>query len=229
MKIKKRMLFLWLWMAALTLPASAGFLTTQHKPYPFSYEESEGWHACDMDIYQKAGNWDKNKVVCKLEIVFKPGVITQMGFELVQFDTIPANHVLDLSRLARAKPDRNLAVVDITIYLANGEILTSPYLFLSDCRNEGNKTTSYGDINALFDASSFSTSLTDLSGLTKSQKSWYITSTLAKHNIRKLVIAGYSFEFEDFNSGPTYHAMLLRLATETWVSPYTQRPIPLPQ
>lgn len=222
MKTTKRMLFFWLCMAALTLPASAGFLTPLFKPYAFSYEKSEGWHACVMDNVEHAGNWDKNKLLCQLEIFFKPGVITQIGFELMQWDTNPPNHVLDLCRLARAKSDKNIAIVDVTIYLANGETLTSPQLFISDRRLDGKKTKSYGNIDARFETSSFTSSLKNVSKMTKAEKQFYINSQLTKHNIKKLVIAGYSFEFENFRSAPTYRAMLNRLAQETGADPYTQ-------
>lgn len=222
MRTKKHIFFFCLWMAALTLPASAGFLTPLFKPYPFSYEKSEGWHACVMDSVEHAGNWEKNKLLCQLKILFKPGVITQIGFELTQVGTNSPNHVLDLSRLARAKSDKNIAIVDVTIYLANGETLTSPNLFISDRRLDGNKTKSYGNIDARFETSSFTSSLKNVSKMTQAEKQFYITSELTKHNIKKLVIAGYSFEFENFRSAPTYRAMLNRLAQETGADPYTQ-------
>lgn len=222
MKTTKRMLFFWLWMAALTLPASAGFLTPLFKPYAFSFTKGKEWHVCRMDSMQHTGNKDKNKLYCKLEIIFNPSKFAQIGFELIQWDTIPVNHVLDLCRLARANSDKNMVVVDITIHLTNGETLTSPYLFITDFRQDGNKTKSYGYLNALFVTSTFTSSIKDVSKMTNAEKQFYITSELTKHNIKKLVIAGYSFEFENFRSAPTYRAMLNRLAQETGADPYTQ-------
>lgn len=58
------------------------------------------------------------------------------------------------------------------------------YLFISDFRPDGNKTKSYGHLNALFVISTFTSSIKDVPGMTKSEKQFYITSELAKYNIK---------------------------------------------
>ncbi|MCC8172462.1 MAG: hypothetical protein LIP00_11925 [Parabacteroides sp.] len=213
--MKKVTFLLVIFVFCCTFRVSAGFLVGafRNTPYPFTYSYEDSWHSCAMDSLTEVGDWETNRLYCKLYVTAQrqaPANIKLMLYESRETN----NKAVRLCSLANAAGERKTDT-SLTIKLSDGTVLRTSDAWLYDARKDNFKQmTSLGIVQITTNCLSLGKNA-GLSSASDYQQHAYAATKLATYNIESITVEGYTFNFEGFRSAATFRGMFERLAEKT--------------
>lgn len=177
------------------------------EPYEFEEGLSDGgtYYYRTKDLEFKASNTEEI-VLGGLQLLYKKGIYPVISIRIAGFE----QSLIDLGKKTRRYEDKAMINQTLTLTLTNGEVISTYEAGVSDVLKKEFEDAEMANLGIQASVSDLSSSRSDFSSMSSSNRISHVIQQLTTFNIKKIVISGITLDVST-KSAPTYLAMFKAL------------------